>query len=228
MRQQPSAPARAVRRRSLAVTAALASLAAAVIASVVLVGPPAQAQTDVEAAPPVASLAPLFEPVGSLAGSGVDLVAATTSHMITAATPPPPTPPPTHVCPAPGAEFIDSWGFARSGGRRHKGVDMMAPHGTPVYAPAGGNIRASNSSLGGLGFWLEGADGNTYFGSHLQSLSVREGWVEPGTPIGTVGSTGNAGGTPHLHFEVMLGGAGSVNPYPFVLEWCGGGAPPAP
>lgn len=225
MRQQPSAPARAVRRRPFAVSAAIAGVAAAVITSVVLAGPPAQAQTDPDAAPPVASLAPLFEPVGSLAGSGVDLVAATTTHMITAATPPPPPPPPTHVCPVPGSEFIDSWGFARSGGRRHKGVDMMAPHGTPVYAPAAGSIRASNSSLGGLGFWLEGADGNTYFGSHLQSLSVREGWVEPGTPIGTVGSTGNAGGTPHLHFEVMVGGAGSVNPYPFVLDWCGGEAP---
>lgn len=222
MRQQPSAPLGAVRRRPLAVSAALAGVAVAVLASVLLVGPQAQAQaqTEVEAAPPVASLAPLFEPVGNLAGNGVDVVAAATTHMISAATPPPPPPPPTHVCPAPGAEFIDSWGFARSGGRRHKGVDMMAPHGTPVYAPAAGNIRASNSSLGGLGFWLEGADGNTYFGSHLQSLSVREGWVEPGTPIGEVGSTGNAGGTPHLHFEVMVGDAGSVNPYPFVLEWC--------
>jgi murein DD-endopeptidase MepM/ murein hydrolase activator NlpD len=228
MRQQPSAPARAVRRRSFAVTAAVSVVAAALISSVVLAGPPAQAQTDGDAGRPVSSLAPLFDPVGSLAGSGVDLVAATTTHMIVAATPPPPPPPPpSHVCPVPGSEFIDSWGFARSGGRRHKGVDMMAPHGTPVYAPAAGAIRASNSALGGLGFWLEGADGNTYFGSHLQTLTVREGWVEPGTPIGTVGSTGNAGGTPHLHFEVMLGGSGSVNPYPFVLEWCGAEAPTA-
>ena len=225
MRQQPSAPARAVRRRPHALASALAAIAAVAVTAVVLASPPAEAQAGAEVeAPPVASLAPLFEPVGSLAGSGVDLVAATTTHMIVAATPPPP---PTHVCPVPGSKFIDSWGFARSGGRRHKGVDMMAPHGTPVYAPSAGNIRVSNSALGGLGFWLEGADGNTYFGSHLQSLEVREGWVEPGTPIGTVGSTGNAGGTPHLHFEVMLGGGSSVNPYPFTLEWCGSEAPPA-
>lgn len=225
MRQQPSAPARAVRRRPHALVAAVATVATAVVASVVLAGPPAQAQAEVQVqpTPAVASLKPLFEPVGGLAGSGVDVVAATTSHMITAATPPPP---PTHVCPVPGSGFIDSWGFARSGGRRHKGVDMMAPHGTPVYAPAAGMIRASSSALGGLGFWLEGSDGNTYFGSHLQTLTVREGWVEPGTRVGTVGSTGNAGGTPHLHFEVMLGGAESVNPYPFTLEWCGSEAPP--
>lgn len=227
MRQQPSAPARAVRRRPLALASVVTALVAVVLAALVVAGPPAQAQADLERAPVVASLAPLFEPVGNLAGSGVDLVAATTTHMITAATPPPPPPPPTHVCPTPGSEFVDSWGFARSGGRRHKGVDMMAPHGTPVYAPTAGEIRASSSSLGGLGFWLEGADGNTYFGSHLQTLTVREGWVEPGTPIGTVGSTGNAGGSPHLHFEVMLAGA-SVNPYPFALEWCGSENPPLP
>ena len=223
MRQQPSAPARAVRRRPVALASAVVAVVVAVLASIVLAGPPAQADVEHAAVP---SLAPLFEPVGGLAHTGVDLAAATTTHMITAATPPPPPPPPTHVCPAPGSQFVDSWGFARSGGRRHKGVDMMAPHGTPVYAPAAGEIRVSNSSLGGLGFWLEAADGNTYFGSHLQSLTVRDGWVEPGTPIGTVGSTGNAGGTPHLHFEVMVAGA-SVNPYPFALEWCGSEAPPA-
>lgn len=226
MRQQPSAPARAVRRRLHALAAVVVVVVAAA-ATVLLIGPPAQAQADAGAPPAVASLAPLFEPVGSLAGDGVDVVAATTTHMITAATPAPPPPPPTHVCPTPGSEFVDSWGFARSGGRRHKGVDMMAPHGTPVYAPAAGNIRASNSALGGLGFWLESADGNTYFGSHMQTLEVREGWVEPGTPIGTVGSTGNAGGTPHLHFEVMVGGNQSVNPYPFVLDWCTADAPQA-
>lgn len=220
MRQQPSAPARAVRRHRVALASVVAAVA--LLGSIVLAGPPAQA--DVESAPALPSLAPLFEPVAGLAHAGVDLAAATTAHMVTAATPPPP--PPSHVCPTPGSQFIDSWGFARSGGRRHKGVDMMAPHGTPVYAPTAGAIRTSNSALGGLGFWLEGADGNTYFGSHLQTLTVREGWVEPGTPIGTVGSSGNAGGTPHLHFEVMVAGA-SVNPYPFALEWCGSEAPTA-
>jgi peptidoglycan LD-endopeptidase LytH len=130
--------------------------------------------------------------------------------------------PPPVSCPAPEATFVDSWGFARSGGRRHKGVDMMAAHGSPVIAPVGGAIRASNSSLGGLGFWLEADDGNTYFGSHLASLLVRGGRVEAGTLIGTVGSTGNAG-TPHLHFEVMLPGKVSVNPFPLVAQWCPAG-----
>jgi murein DD-endopeptidase MepM/ murein hydrolase activator NlpD len=168
-------------------------------------------------------LGPLLDPVGRVAGSGLDRLAATTASMIAVATPPPPPPPPTEVCPAPDATFVDSWGFARSGGRRHKGVDMMAPHGSPVYAPVAGAIRASNSSLGGLGFWLEGDDGNTYFGSHLSALHISAGRVEVGQLVGAVGATGNAGGTPHLHFEVMLPGKESVNPYPFAAKWCPAG-----
>jgi murein DD-endopeptidase MepM/ murein hydrolase activator NlpD len=214
MRQQTPAPVRAARRRPFALAAATVVVAVTVLASVALAGPPAQA--DVEPAP-AGTLRPLFEPVGRIAGGNVDVVAATTAHMITAATPPPPPP---VACPVPAAEFVDSWGFARSGGRQHKGVDMMAPHGSPVLAPVAGTIRASNSALGGLGFWLDDDEGNTYFGSHLATLIVSSGRVEAGTPIGTVGSTGNAS-TPHLHLEVMLAGTGSVNPYPFAAEWCG-------
>lgn len=129
-----------------------------------------------------------------------------------------PAPPPQVHCPVPGSQFVDSWGFARSGGRRHQGVDMMAAHGTPILAPVAGTVRPSNSALGGLGFYLDDAEGNTYFGSHLATLDV-QGWVEAGTRIGSVGSTGNAG-TPHLHFEVAPGGGAPVNPYPFALSWC--------
>lgn len=162
------------------------------------------------------TLGGLLSPVSEVFADGVGVAAATTSVMIAAATPPPPPP---VACPVPESEFIDSWGFARSGGRRHKGVDMMAPHGKPVLAPVAGTLRSSNSALGGLGFYLDDADGNTYFGSHLASLDAT-GWVEAGTQIGTVGSTGNAS-TPHLHFEVMLAGSNSVNPYPFAAAWCG-------
>jgi murein DD-endopeptidase MepM/ murein hydrolase activator NlpD len=165
-------------------------------------------------------LGPLVDPVGRVAGAGFDRLAVTTATIIAVATPP--APPPV-ACPAPEARFVDTWGAPRSGGRRHEGVDMMAPHGSPVVAPVGGTVRSSSSALGGLGFWLDGDDGNTYFGSHLASLAVREGRVEPGTPLGTVGTTGNAGGAPHLHFEVMLPGEVSVNPYPFAAAWCPAG-----
>jgi len=204
-----------------------APLAAVVAAVALLLAPrPADAEParldELPASPSPAGavLGPLVDPVGRVAGAGLDRVAATTAAMIAVATPPPPPP---VACPAPEAHFTDTWGAPRSGGRRHKGVDMMAPHGSPVLAPVGGMVRASNSALGGLGFWLEGDDGNTYFGSHLASLHVREGRVELGQQLGTVGSTGNAGGTPHLHFEVMLPGEVSVNPFPFAAEWCPAG-----
>lgn len=158
----------------------------------------------------------------ALAGIGPALAtqsAAAVANVAVAATPPPP-PPPTTFCPAPGSRFTNSWGAPRSGGRRHKGVDMMAPHGSPVLAPVAGTVRHSRSSLGGLGFYLTDAAGNEYFGTHMQSLGP-EGFVEAGTQLGTVGSTGNASSSgPHLHFEVVLAGQGNVNPYPFTDTWC--------
>ena len=54
---------------------------------------------------------------------------------------------------------------------------------------------------------IEHRAGMTSWYAHLASISVRRGQcVEAGTPIGTVGSTGNATG-PHLHFELRLHGA---------------------
>lgn len=151
-----------------------------------------------------------------------DLGAAITGRAVSSAfalaTGSVPAPPPRVHCPVPGSTFVDSWGFARSGGRGHKGVDMMAPYGTPILAPVAGTVRPSNSALGGVGFYLDDEAGNEYFGSHLASLDAT-GWVEAGQVIGTVGSSGNAG-TPHLHFEIAPAGGASVNPYPFVLPWC--------
>src|ERR687897_2495509 len=63
-----------------------------------------------------------------------------TPPTTTAAVPPPPAPAPAaFVCPVQGAaSFVDSFGAARSGGRTHQGVDMMAASGTPTVAPASG------------------------------------------------------------------------------------------
>lgn len=156
-----------------------------------------------------------LRPLQDVAASATSRATDAASVLAAAATPPPPPP---AFCPAPGSQFVDSWGFARSGGRGHKGVDMMAPYGTPVLAPVDGVVRSSHSSLGGIGFYLDDADGNEYFGSHLASLDV-VGPVRAGQQIGTVGSTGNAG-SPHLHFEVKPAGSNSVNPFPFAFNWC--------
>ena len=61
------------------------------------------------------------------------------------------------ICPVQGpVAFTDTWGAARSGGRAHKGVDMLAPMGTPTVAPVSGTVRHSGNSLGGLSWHLNG------------------------------------------------------------------------
>lgn len=110
-------------------------------------------------------------------------------------------------------EYIDSWGFPRSGGRRHKGTDIMAAAGTPVVAVREGVLTSGNSRLGGITLWLEADDGTRYYYAHLESIEIGSGYVTTGQVIGYVGSTGNASaGAPHLHFEIHRPEA--VNPYP--------------
>ena len=122
--------------------------------------------------------------------------------------------------------FRDTWGAPRSGGRSHKGVDMMAPHGTPIYAIHAGTITRMNSGgLGGISLYMFGDDGNEYYYTHLAgyadgtSVGMRVG---AGDLIAYNGATGNArGGAPHLHFEVHPGGGSPVNPYPYTAAACG-------
>jgi len=118
-----------------------------------------------------------------------------------------------------GASFSDSWGAARSG-HQHQGVDMMAGYGTPTPAPVGGTVEFDESGSGGLAWYVHGDDGNTYYGAHLSGYGA-SGYVTAGTIIGYVGDSGNAAGTPHLHFEVHPGGGEAVNPYPYAAGACG-------
>jgi murein DD-endopeptidase MepM/ murein hydrolase activator NlpD len=125
------------------------------------------------------------------------------------------------VCPVQGSRtFRDSWGEPRSGGRAHKGVDIMSPRGTPVVNPVSGVVSTRGDALGGLSMHVQGDDGNYYFGTHLDSYSGATGHLPAGTVVGYVGDTGNAQGT-HLHFEIHIGGYGNpINPYPTVARYC--------
>ena len=118
--------------------------------------------------------------------------------------------------------YSDSWHDARSGGRLHLGVDIIAPEGKLLYAVADGTITKIYTdrpgSLAGNGLRLTMDDGTYFFYAHL--LSFAEG-IEVGTKvvagqvIGKNGNTGNSG-TAHLHFEIHPDGGAAINPYPIV------------
>jgi murein DD-endopeptidase MepM/ murein hydrolase activator NlpD len=91
-----------------------------------------------------------------------------------------------------------------TGDRRfHAGADLGAPQGTPILAAAKGQVESANW-MGGYGLTVvinHSSAQQTLYG-HMSEIFVQPGqWVEPGTVIGRVGSTGNSTG-PHLHFEV--------------------------
>lgn len=121
--------------------------------------------------------------------------------------------------------YSNTWGAPRSGGRTHKGVDVLAPRGTPIYAYEKGTItRMSTSSLGGITLYLDGDSGNQYYYAHLAGYvdNIRPGTrTTVGQHIAFVGDTGNARGIPHLHLEIRPGGRGNINPYPFAHRACG-------
>ena len=88
---------------------------------------------------------------------------------------------------------------------QHNGLDMIAPSGEPVYAPADGTVRNVIRSRKGLGNVVEIDHGNGYMTryGHLADVEVRKGRkLTKGTRIGYVGVSGNSF-APHLHYEVI-------------------------
>lgn len=105
------------------------------------------------------------------------------------------------------------FGADRDGGRRaHRGVDIFAKRGTPVFAAVDGWImRVETTRVGGNVVWLQPLFGNMrIYYAHLDEQWVEIGdFVRSGDPLGTVGNTGNAITTPpHLHFGVYVRQAG--------------------
>ena len=75
-----------------------------------------------------------------------------------------------YVCPVAGSvAFGDTWGAARSGGRRHQGVDMMAPSAPRSSPSPRGTVTMKFNSLGGNSIWLDGDAGDRYYYAHLSA-----------------------------------------------------------
>jgi len=134
--------------------------------------------------------------------------------------PAPPTPPLAVVLDLPakewqlplhGAGVYFTQGYLsadQAGGPGHRGWDMVGPTGSVVYAAASGQVVFANWNSDGYGYMVvvDHADGVQTLYAHLQYIAVGEGWqVEPDTPLGLMGGTGNADGW-HLHFETRLNG----------------------
>ncbi len=104
------------------------------------------------------------------------------------------------------------------GMRAHKGVDLSAPVGTPIYATADGVVGKA-SWFGGYGLYVQLEHGNdleTRYG-HMSRLAVAEGQhIHKGDVLGYVGTTGRSTG-PHLHYEVRVNGV-AVNPIPYMQQ----------
>ena len=130
--------------------------------------------------------------------------------------PTPTTPSINFQWPCPGYAYISAEWMGYPG---HKGLDMAANFGTPIYAAQSGTVMIANKTDEwgySWGYYVSIYHNSTYstLYAHCSSVIVDAGdWVEAGQLIGYVGSTGNSEGN-HLHFEVYENGT-RVDPMKF-------------
>lgn len=118
------------------------------------------------------------------------------------------------VHPIPGARWRPTYGAPRPGGRVHRGVDMYAPEGAPIYAPEDGRIvGVGQSDRAGLWVAMQGARWRWSF-SHVGEVLVERGArVRAGDIIARTGRTGIHESEPHTHVEIDRG---DVDPAPIL------------
>jgi murein DD-endopeptidase MepM/ murein hydrolase activator NlpD len=126
-------------------------------------------------------------------------------------------------------ELSDTFSDARSNGRVHDAIDIMAPRGTAVVAAGDGKVvKLFNSKQGGLTLYqFDPGETYAYYYAHLDSYApgIGEGrQLRRGDLVGFVGSSGNASpDAPHLHFAIFVLGpekhwwqGTAINPYPLL------------
>ena len=128
-------------------------------------------------------------------------------------------------------QLRDTYNDARSEGRVHDAIDIMAPCGTPVVAAADGLIiKLFQSERGGTTIYQRSTDDKLiYYYAHLKAYAdglTENKSVHRGETIAYVGDTGNAGpGNCHLHFAIWLitdpkhyWDGQNINPYPLLRK----------
>lgn len=131
--------------------------------------------------------------------------------------------PPDHVSyrpPLSDAVLVSPFGHRKhpisSEQKLHKGVDLAAPEGHPIYAVSDGTVRtAAKSETYGNYIILEHADGLCSLYAHCKKLLVQTGApIKAGQTIAQVGETGTATGA-HLHLELWRAGK-LLNPEDYI------------
>ncbi len=118
------------------------------------------------------------------------------------------------VHPIPGARWRSTYGAPRPGGRVHRGLDLYAPQGAPIYAPEDGRIvGVGETARAGLWVAMQGARWRWSF-SHVSSVEVEPGArVRAGDIIARTGRSGIHESDPHTHLELDRG---AVDPAPIL------------
>ena len=118
------------------------------------------------------------------------------------------------ICPLKKGSFTISAYYGD--GRGHKGMDLAANKGTPIYAVADGKVTFSGYDKNyGYSVVISHGNGLSTRYAHASKLCVENGQtVSQGDVIANVGSTGYSTGN-HLHFEVMVNGT-RVNPISYI------------
>jgi murein DD-endopeptidase MepM/ murein hydrolase activator NlpD len=117
----------------------------------------------------------------------------------------------------PGTGSFSS-GFGKRWGRMHKGIDLAAPIGAPIYAASDGVVdyAGPKNGFGRLVTIRHSGGVETWYG-HMSVILVHSGEnVKAGQVIAKVGNAGHSTG-PHLHFEVHVGGT-AIDPIPFLRQ----------